>query len=170
MKNRTDQGLASLIQCPILGVARCQSRCSGWRCQDQPPPRQWRLLSIFSSKNEPGGGSEATGRQGLLSVWIWDNESRAEGKWEDWFWLSTFPRRRRGGGNVEIARRFPRAVGAEGNLLLVFLRVHGPSFPRPCLVYALRLGSKLVNSFSFAACIPVAAAVSVSRRDLRSSS
>src|ERR1035437_9401250 len=27
--------------------------------------------------------------------------------------------------------RFPRAVGAEGNLLLVFLGVHGPSFPPP---------------------------------------
>jgi len=27
--------------------------------------------------------------------------------------------------------RFPRAVGAEGNLLLVFLCVHGPSFPPP---------------------------------------
>src|SRR5579862_7434093 len=29
--------------------------------------------------------------------------------------------------------RFPRAVGKEGNLLLVFLFFHGPSFPQPCL-------------------------------------
>ena len=27
--------------------------------------------------------------------------------------------------------RFPKAGGAEGNLLLVFLRVHDPAFPRP---------------------------------------
>src|SRR5438270_13790761 len=38
---------------------------------------------------------------------------------------------RRGGGNVEIAQRFPRAVGREGNLLSVFLPSHNPSFPRP---------------------------------------
>jgi hypothetical protein len=34
-------------------------------------------------------------------------------------------------GMWESRLRFPRAVGAEGNLLLVFLRVHGPAFPPP---------------------------------------
>src|SRR6266446_984170 len=42
-----------------------------------------------------------------------------------------FSTRSRGGGNVGIAQRFPRAVGAEENLPLVFLRVHNPALPRP---------------------------------------
>ena len=37
---------------------------------------------------------------------------------------------RRGCGNVGIAERFPRAVGTEENLGLVFQAFHGPSFPR----------------------------------------
>src|SRR5712692_11004428 len=36
--------------------------------------------------------------------------------------------------------RFPRAVGAEGNLLLVFLRVQGRHFHRRLRSHALRLG------------------------------
>ena len=35
-------------------------------------------------------------------------------------------------------QRFPRAVGAEGNLFLVFLRVHSLSFPPPVFLSSCR--------------------------------
>lgn len=55
------------------------------------------------------------------------------GKWESCFWISTFP----SGlvvGAVGMCESpafgdFQGLVGAEGNLPLVFLRVHSPAFP-----------------------------------------
>jgi hypothetical protein len=38
--------------------------------------------------------------------------------------------RSRSCGNVEIAQRFPRAVGAVGNCESVFHGFHGPAFPQ----------------------------------------
>jgi len=67
---------------------------------------------------------------------------------------------------VEIARRFPRAVEAEGNLLLVFLRFHGPAFPPSSSAYALS-SLKAREQFLLCRLQPAAAAVSVSRRDSR---
>src|ERR1700680_4705736 len=70
--------------------------------------------------------------------------------------------RHRRGGNVEIARRFPRAGGNEGNLVLVFLVFHGPPFPRRFPVHALlRSCRKPRNSLHLAFCIRLADSVSL---------
>src|SRR5438270_7195852 len=52
------------------------------------------------------------------------------GKWETWFTFSTFPRLAGAVGMWESRERFPRAMGSEGNLVLVFLVFHSPSFPQ----------------------------------------
>ena len=65
----------------------------------------------------------------VFCVRSWEEEQ--EQQWESGKPAFGFPlfHCRRGCGNVGIAQRFPRAVGAEENLVLVFLGVHGPSFP-----------------------------------------
>ena len=50
-------------------------------------------------------------------------EKIASGKVGNLLLVFHFSTRRRGGGNVGIAQRFPRAVDNEGNLPLVFLVV-----------------------------------------------
>ena len=55
-----------------------------------------------------------------------------------WDWFGRGENRRRGCGNVGIAQRFPRALGNEGNLLLVFLVFHRASFPQPAPCFSAR--------------------------------
>src|SRR6266404_2693998 len=72
--------------------------------------------------------AERSDRQGSFRFWICKQQA---GKWETWFSFSTFPRF---AGTVGMWKsrsvRFPRTVGAEENLLSVFLGVHGPAFPQ----------------------------------------
>ena len=60
-----------------------------------------------------------------------------------WDGIGRGENRRRGCGNVGIAERFPRALGNEGNLLLVFLVFHRPSFPQPssCTAFSRRFSA-----------------------------
>jgi hypothetical protein len=62
---------------------------------------------------------------------------------------------------------FQARCGAEGNLMLVFLGVHGAAFPPPVRVHAVRLGWNIVNSFRLACCIAAAASVSLQARAWR---
>src|SRR5437899_7350400 len=87
----------------------------------------------------------------------------ARGKVENVVFVFHFSAPRRGGGNVGIAQRFPRAGENEGKPGFGFPSFSPrPSFPQPSPVafYALRLWCKRANSLRFAACISVAACVS----------
>jgi len=95
-------------------------------------------------------GREATGRQTSFLL-VLSREIEPVGMWK----LSLV--------------RFPRAVGAEEILLLVFLRVHGPPFPPPGFLHAILFG-KVANSLALACCICSAAAGSLCAHALRSSS
>src|ERR1700728_2034627 len=96
--------------------------------------------SIFSLNDEPEGGSEATRRKGLLS-WLIGLREQPVGKWETCFRFSTFPRRAGAVGMWESRSDFRGLWETKGNLGLVFLVFHGPSFPRPSPV---SLGAPLV--------------------------
>src|SRR5713226_1190650 len=54
-------------------------------------------------------------------------------------------------GMWESRERFPRAVGSEGNLTLVFLAFHSPSFPQssPVLRAALTVEPREQSTFGF---------------------
>src|SRR5947209_17159330 len=92
------------------------------------------------------------GVQGNLLSFFFKRTRAATGKWESFFWISTFPRgRRRGCGNVGIAPwRFPRAVGNDGKPAFGFPRFsidrHFHSPLRPCL-HAVCFRPKVANSF-----------------------
>src|SRR5271163_4959146 len=80
--------------------------------------------SIFSLNNEPEGGSKAIRCRGLLSGLV-SNKKTTSGKVGNLLLVFHFPTPRRGGGNVGIAQRFPRAVGKDGKPGFGF-----PRFPR----------------------------------------
>jgi hypothetical protein len=105
------------------------------------------------------GGTAAAGPLSGFSVHI---NRRAVGKWEGpVLGFPLFHGLVAAVGMWESRQRFPRAVGTEENLPLVFLCVHNPSFPPPFFTPSSSLGFRQ-NSFSFASCIRKAAAVSLS--------
>ena len=82
--------------------------------------------SIFSLKNEPGGGSEAIRRQAsFLGVCLRERRQQV-GKLETCFWFSTFPRVAGAVGMWESRSDFQGLWEMKGNLGLVFLVFHAP--------------------------------------------
>ena len=87
------------------------------------------------------------------------------GVWGPFFGCE-YRHRRRGCGNVGIAKRFPRAVGREEDLCLVILAFHRPAIPQPHF-HALRLaGCSSANRMRLASCMRRADSVSDSARAL----
>src|SRR5881628_1327339 len=75
------------------------------------------------------GAKRSAARVSFLDSFV--EAKQQAGKWETCFSFSTFPRLAGAVGMWESRERFPRAVGNEGNMGLVFLVFHGPSFPQP---------------------------------------